>query len=175
MRLLWATDLHLEFTDDLSLTRFLALLASTPCDMIVLTGDISAGTALKPHLLRLAAALKDIPAYFVLGNHDFYHGSFAEVEATLEDVCATPSARSFRELGHGEIIRLGEHSALIGHHGWGDGRGGLGILSDVELNDSRLIRNLHSASKRELFGKLEALGKASAEYFRDILPKALAQ
>lgn len=175
MHLLWATDLHLEFCDDFVLRRFLSVLASTSCDMIVLTGDISAGTALKPHLLRLAAALKDKPTYFVLGNHDIYHSSFAGVVATLEEVYATPEARNLREIGHGEIIPLSEHSALIGHRGWGDGRGGLGIRSGVALNDFRMITDLHSASKRELFAKLKALGKASADYFRDILPKVLVQ
>ena len=175
MRLLWATDLHLEFTDEFTLSRFLSLLASTPCDLIVLTGDISAGRALKPHLLRIAAAVKNTPVYIVLGNHDYYHSSFAQVGAILEEVCATPEARNLRELGHGEIIQLDESSALIGHGGWGDGRGGLDIRSEVVLNDFRQIADLHSDSKRQLFAKLEALGKASADYFRDTLPKALAQ
>ena len=175
MRLLWATDLHLEFTDEFTLQRFLSLMASTPCDVIVLTGDISAGNALKQHLLRLASAVKSTPLYVVLGNHDFYHSSFAQVGAILDEVCGTAEAPNLKELGHGEIIPLGEHSALIGHRGWGDGRGGLGHRSDVGLNDFRLISDLRSESKRELFAKLAALGKASAEYFRDTLPKALAQ
>ncbi len=175
MRLLWATDLHLEFTDDFLFQRFLSLLASTPCDAIVLTGDISSGRSLKQHLLRLASAVKSTPVYVVLGNHDFYHSSFAQVGAVMDEVCATVEAPNLNELGHGEIIPLGEHSALIGHRGWGDGRGGLGIGSDVELNDFRLISDLHSDTKRQLFAKLKALGKASANYFRETLPKALAQ
>ena len=68
MRLLWATDLHLEFTDDFLFQRFLSLLDSTPCDVIVLTGDISSGRSLKQHLLRLAAAVQNTPIYVVLGN-----------------------------------------------------------------------------------------------------------
>ena len=173
MRLLWATDLHLEYTDDFLLQRFLSLLASTPSDKIVLTGDISSGQALKQHLLGLAAAVKSAPVYVVLGNHDFYHSSFAEVGAVMEEVCGTAEAPNLKELGHGEVIPLGEHSALIGHRGWGDGRGGLGIRSDVELNDFRLISDLHTRTKRQLFAKLAALGKASADYLRAILPQAL--
>ncbi len=175
MRLLWATDLHLEFTDDFLLQRFLSLLASTPCDAIVLTGDISSGRALKQHMLGLAAAGKSKPIYVVLGNHDFYHSSFAQVGGVMEEVCGTAEAPNLKELGHGEVIPLGEQSALIGHRGWGDGRGGLGSRSDVELNDFRLITDLHSDTKRQLFAKLASLGKASANYFRETLPVALAQ
>ncbi len=171
MRLLWATDIHLDFTDVQGTDQFLANLSGEDFDATLVTGDISSGTHLKAHLSALATALLPKPVYFVLGNHDFYYSSFGAIQHLVENVCE--NADNLIELGHGEIIRLTPQSALIGHRGWADGRAGSGIQSGVAMSDFVLIGDLRYKTKVDLFAALESLGRESADYLRDILPAAL--
>jgi predicted MPP superfamily phosphohydrolase len=78
--LAWATDVHLNFLTDHDLMAFCASVAELRPDALVLTGDIAEAPNLGRLLGRVASALER-PIYFVLGNHDFYHGSIAEVPA----------------------------------------------------------------------------------------------
>ena len=47
-------------------------------DAVLLGGDIGEAPSLKGYLLGLEDHLER-PIYFVLGNHDFYQGSIADV------------------------------------------------------------------------------------------------
>jgi len=67
-------------------------------------------------LEALGQACASRMVYLVLGNHDFHGSSFAAVDATVGDVCCHQS--NLRHLGHGEIIRLTDKAALIGHEGF---------------------------------------------------------
>src|SRR5262245_54018805 len=80
MRLAWATDVHLNFLSSHELADFARALDASSADAILLTGDIAEAPSLERLLVALGRALKR-PIYFVLGNHDFYHGSIAEVRS----------------------------------------------------------------------------------------------
>ena len=174
MRLLWLTDLHLEFTEagDSSRESLELRILSAEFDAAVVTGDISNAKGLKTHLPWLAKVIGK-PTYFVLGNHDFYHGSFSSVEALVSSICASGAANNLIHLGQGEIVPLTKRSALIGYAGWGDGLAGAGIRSTVRLNDFGYIADLRSLEKPALFEKLAARGQAYADYIRRVLPLAL--
>ena len=171
MKLLWLTDLHLDRADDKNRKVFYNTLARTNADAVVITGDISDAAGL-PGLLRdLGQTFGARPVNFVLGNHEFYGSCFSDVDQAVAAVCKEQS--NLQHLGHGEIIPLADGSALVGHRGWADGRAGWSNRSAVYNPDHTSIADLCGLSKRAVFGRMEELGKASGQYFRDVLPYAL--
>jgi predicted MPP superfamily phosphohydrolase len=132
MKLTWLSDIHLEFLTLDRARRFLAEVERGRPDAVLITGDISTAPEIRHHLLLLAQSLSS-QVYFVLGNHDFYRGDFARVDALVLEMCrAHPN---LHVLGDGEIIPLTPKTALIGHRGWADGRAGLANRSTIRLND----------------------------------------
>jgi len=170
MKLVWLTDIHLEFLPPGLARAFLAGVASEKPDAVLITGDISTSRGLEYHLGMLADSLR-CPVYFELGNHDFYRGSFAEGEALVKKACT--EYPNLIHLGSGEIVQLSERTALVGHRGWADGRAGAGNRSTVRLNDHVLIDDLTNLFANELFALLNKLGDESAEYITQIGAKAL--
>ena len=70
-RLLWVTDLHLEFLSEEPdrKAQFLEVLFNESADAVLITGDVSNADNLEEDLNCLAQLNK--PVYFILGNHDF--------------------------------------------------------------------------------------------------------
>ena len=170
MKLIWLSDLHFEFLNGNDARAFISGVAAEKPDAVLITGDISNAQRIAYHL-NLLAELLPYPVYFELGNHDFYLGSFAQVDALVQDVRTRHP--NLIELGHGEIIPLGNDTALIGHRGWADGRAGIGSRSTVRLNDQQYITDLREPDPHQLFAILNRLGDESADYIRAIAPKAL--
>ena len=162
MKLAWISDPHLEFLSHGSGQAFIRYLAAHAPDAFVITGDLSNAVNLGKHL-SLFATLQ-APVYFVLGNHDFYEGSFASVDEVARKACRKHP--NLVHLGHGEIIHLTNRTSLIGHRGWADGRAGIGDRSKTRLNDHLLIENLTDREPEVLFAILNALGDQSADYIR---------
>ena len=171
MKLLWLTDLHLDWVNIASRRQFYARLTNTAFDTVVITGDIATAACLPSELLDLGRACAPRPVYFVLGNHDFYGSTLAEVDRTVAEVCVQQP--NLVHLGQGEVIPLSATAALIGHRGWADGLAGRGDRTDVKCKDIRHIADLKLDSTKEVFAKLAALGKESAAYFQGVLPEAL--
>jgi 3',5'-cyclic AMP phosphodiesterase CpdA len=171
MRLLWLTDLHLDRAPAKVREQFYFRLNEGAFDAAVITGDISCGHGIEMHLAEIARATVPKMVYFVLGNHDFYRSTFANVQRRVEVVCARNS--NLRQLGHGEIIPLGKSDALIGHQGWADGRAGWGARSLAHNPDFQAIGDFRGLSKEEAFEHLKRLGNNCAKYFRGLLPYAL--
>jgi predicted MPP superfamily phosphohydrolase len=170
MKLIWLSDPHLEFPTDKVVRKFIAKVGNEKPDAIIITGDISNALRIEYHLGLLATLL--CPIYFVLGNHDFYEGGFAPVDATVKEMCRRHP--NLIHLGSGEIVRLTDETTLIGHRGWADGRAGLGEKTTTRLNDHLLIQNLARTDSAELFAILNALGDQSAEYIRTTALEALS-
>ena len=171
MKLIWLTDLHLDRASEEKQREFFFRLRQENADAVVITGDISNASQLPGHLRELGQMFGTRPVYFVLGNHDFFGSSFADVDHAVADVCK--EQKNLRHLGQGEIIPLADGSALVGHRGWADGRAGWGNRSVVCNPDHASIADLCDLSKRAVFERMKELGKASGQYFRDVLPYAL--
>lgn len=169
-RFLWLTDIHLNFLEPALVDAFLDALAARPADGVFLSGDIGEAPDVTRYLTDLAARLQ-CPVYFVLGNHDFYYGSIAEVRQSIEQLCA--SRPRLRWLRLSRIVALTEQTGLIGDDGWGDGRLGDYLNSPVKLNDWRLIDELSGLEKTALLGALQSLGDEAASHFQSVLPEAL--
>ena len=85
MKLICLSDLHLEFLGGAPARLFIQEIEAEKPDAVLVTGDISNARLLEYHLVLLAELLP-CPVYFVLGNHDFYLGGFAQVDALASAV-----------------------------------------------------------------------------------------
>ncbi|TKS64361.1 MAG: phosphoesterase [Nitrospira sp.] len=169
MRAAWLTDIHLDFLSRHACDEFFATIASHNPDAVFLTGDISVAPLLLTHLEAMGQALSQ-PIYFVLGNHDFYHGSMTAVRTAVRECAhAHPLLTYLPEAG---VVPLTPSTALVGHDGWGDSRYGNYATSPVKLNDHVLIKELTGLTPHELQHHLMRLGDESASYLRETLPLA---
>jgi hypothetical protein len=107
----------------------------------------------------------------VLGNHDFYRGSIAEVRALAGRL--TQETQHLRWLPVCGVLPLTQHVGLVGHDGWADGRAADFLASGIRLNDYVLIRELAGMSDLARLARVNALGDEAADYARRILPEAL--
>lgn len=98
MRLLVLSDLHLETWDRVPLRMDLA--ASRP-DVIVLAGDIHAGTAA---VAWAEQTFPNLPVLYIPGNHEAYCGRIDDVEARLAHACDRSAT----------VIWLQERTCILG-------------------------------------------------------------
>lgn len=171
MRVLWLTDIHLNFLEATARDPFLEDLSAQAPDALLISGDIGEAKSVRGYLRRVYEIV-GVPTYFVLGNHDFYFGSIALVRRDVDELCHDlPQLVYLTERG---VVPLTPRLGLIGHDGWADGRVGDYERSYVMMNDYRLIAELAGYTKQDRLGKLHALGDEAAAHIRRWLPKALA-
>jgi 3',5'-cyclic AMP phosphodiesterase CpdA len=174
MKLAWATDIHLDFCSPQVRERFYGQVRGAAPDALLITGDIADARSLERLLLELAEAV-DMPVYFVLGNHDFYGSTVCDVRDRARELGVRDERLHWLPVAG--IVPLGAGSVLVGHDGWADGRFGDWWRSSVVLNDYLHIRDLAPANlvRSDLLGRIQALAAEAAEYFREILPRALGE
>jgi Icc protein len=169
MRLAWMTDVHLNFVQRSVVKALVAEIRDAHPDAVLIGGDIGGADSVVP-LLETLAGLLDLPVFFVLGNHDFYHGSIAAVRAQAAEL-SNRLPRLTWLTGTG-VVELTSRTALVGHDGWGDGGFGNVAKTPVRLNDFELIDELRNAGK-ELPAVLRRLGAEAGSHFQTVLPEAL--
>ncbi len=170
MKCAWLTDPHLNFAGIQKVLMLMAEVRAMNPAALLLTGDIGEAPDLEGWLMQLATEAK-CPVYFVLGNHDFYHSSTHEVREQVRELCE--DMENLHWLGDGQVVSLTEHTALIGHDGWGDARLGDAMRSRVMLADFHCIADLKVGSKQALIKRLGELGDEAAQVIRGALQKAL--
>lgn len=175
MRIAWATDTHLDFAMFGRRASFYRELEVASPDLVLITGDISLDVS---EALRELEEGLDVPVAFVLGNHDFYGSSIAQVRA---DVAALGErVRNLRYLPTCGAMHLTDRTALAGYDGWGDARLGAPESTRVMLNDfihiadlSAYLTNLACNDRIPLHRKLRELGDAEAAMCREVVSSAL--
>lgn len=170
MRLAWITDPHLNFATYRKVLDFIDEVRATGCDGVVISGDIAESRDVVEYLERLDDAWQR-PLYFVLGNHDFYHGSIAQIRRAMDELCAERPRLCY--LTHRSFVPLTRQTALVGHDGWADARVGDYERSDVMLNDYRLIDELAWHDKASRLPVLRQLGDEAGEHLGRTLRAAL--
>lgn len=170
MRLAWLTDIHVNFVSAVALERLTAAVRAARPDVVLIGGDIAEAHDIVRYLERLDDGFA-LPTYFVLGNHDYYRGSIPRVRREVERLCTQRSR--LRYLSRSSWVPLSEHTALLGHDGWGDGREGDCEHSPVRLNDHVYILELSRIERRELAVRLADLGDEAAEHIEHELRAAL--
>lgn len=171
MKLCWLTDIHLNFLNDAKVVSFLDEIHDSNPDVILISGDIGDSNNII-HCLQLFKNRFTGPVYFVLGNHDYYHSSIAEIEQLVKEICN--ESENLTWLDQSDPILLGDSMSLIGHGSWADGRLGDYSNSDVMLNDYLLIKDLSNLRKVERLLIMRRLADKAATHFDSILPRALS-
>jgi Icc protein len=159
MRVTWLTDLHLNFLGAKQLDGFIATLGREAPDLLLITGDTAESSDLRGFLDRLTQVA---PLYFVLGNHDFYGSTIAQVRQRAR---ATQ-----RWLPAAGPQRLTSTTTLIGIDGWGDARCG-NLQSRVMLSDWQLIGDFRGQTSPQRIDTLQSLGAGEAAALRDQLAR----
>jgi len=170
MRVVWATDIHLNFLRPHERAEFISSIRDCQSDAVFITGDIAEAPCLRELLHEMQQAI-DVPLYFVLGNHDFYHGSIEAVRSWAQEWCVAQPRLHY--LSASGLTELTPKTVLIGHDGWGDGRYGNYWASPVRLSDQELIRDFQGLDREAVLAKLHVLGDESALHLREVLTKAL--
>lgn len=171
-KLAWATDIHLNFVRLERSQEFCAAVNNLGVDALLIGGDIGEADNIEFYLQFLADNIQ-APIYFVLGNHDYYRGSIADVRSRISSLCK--GTNNLIWLPQAGVVRLSKETCLVGHDGWADGRFGDFFGSRVMLNDYMLIAELRGLSNEERLDRLHALGDEAAGHFMKVLPDALAE
>ncbi len=171
MRVVWATDIHLNFLGVEGRDVFFSSIRSQQPEAVFVTGDIAEAPSLTYLLHEMHQAIQ-VPLYFVLGNHDFYYGSISQVRSSLKHSCQVQTGLTY--LSSSGLVEFSPTTALVGHDGWGDGRYGNYYLSPVRLSDQELIADFQSLDREAVLDKLRVLGDEAACYLRERLDEALA-
>jgi Icc protein len=170
--LAWLTDVHLNFVTTRHVDALCRAVREAEADAVLLGGDIGEAPDVREHLERLDARL-GLPIHFVLGNHDYYGSRISSVRAEITALCDRIPRLCW--LPRAGVVALTPTTGLVGHEGWADGRLGDYDLSEVLLNDYRLIEDFAVLDKQQRLERLQALGDESAAHFRAVLPEALGR
>ena len=157
--LAWSTDIHLDHIRPESdpYKAWLSELTDDHISGVLLTGDLADAHSVIPWLHQVAEDVQR-PIYFVLGNHDYYHGSISAVREAMGQVIH-PSLFWLDQAGP---MKLSEDLSIVGVGGWGDGRVGDFLETPVRLNDHRLIEELTISDRSALLRELMTLGERDA-------------
>lgn len=169
-RIVWLSDIHLNFLADAGVHAFLAEVAAARPDAVLIGGDIGESHNVCDYLGRIGESIA-APIYFVLGNHDYYSGSIRETRDRVARFCAEHTRLHY--LTCAETAELTPHVGLVGHDGWADGRLGDYPRSLVVMHDFQLIAELSGLNKLDRWEVLKGLGDEAAAHFRRVLPPAL--
>lgn len=172
MRIVWLSDIHLNFLEERKRHRFVAQVAARAPDAVVISGDIADGWTVIP-ALELVAARIACPVYFVLGNHDFYHRGIATVRAAVRVAVRGTRMVYLPDAG---VAQLRPDMAIVGHDGWADGRQGDYAGSAFQPNDFAHIQDFEVfASKEQRLRLMQHLASEAAAHFAHVLPLAAAR
>lgn len=132
-KILWITDPHLNFNPDL--TELEIACDTGEYEALLCTGDISEAPALVHDLKVLSKVAGKIPLYFVLGNHDYYFGSFRSVKEAIEP----PFKKNWLRVS--VPVEIAEGIVLTGHDGMYDALLGHKEKSNLLIADFYVIRD----------------------------------
>lgn len=169
-KIVWVTDIHLNFLGVQGLEKFIDLVQNESPDVLLVGGDIGEAPNISLYLQRLEQSL-DLQIYFVLGNHDFYKGSLSQVREEMRKISITSNRLFF--LDDIPYVELTKEIALVGHSSWADGRLGNYDKSQIMLNDYILIEEFRGLTKVQRLRKLHELGDNAASQLKDDIESAL--
>lgn len=173
MKLIWLTDVHLNFLSLEARQDYYHSISSIGADLIIISGDIAEAPSVCELLTEMAGEINK-PIYFVLGNHDYYFGKIALVQK--EVIQLTTAQPLLHWLSIMEPVLLKEGVFLLGQDGWADGRYGDYNRSTVALNDSRLIADLFQEkclAKDKLLAKMQELADDDSEKLKHQMLEAI--
>ncbi|CAN5452593.1 metallophosphoesterase [soil metagenome] len=175
MKLLWLTDIHLNFLKDVARLNVYQEITEKQSDALLITGDIAEAHSVGKILQEMCRHIKK-PIYFVLGNHDYYRGRIDSVKKEMQWL--TTNEPLLYWLPFAGVQDLDNNIMLVGQDGWADGRLGDYYNSEVSLNDSHLIADLlqqKTLGKKQLLEKMQQLADDDALGLQNQLHHAIAK
>lgn len=169
-KIAWATDTHLDRLGENDYLEYKEYLQELNPDCLILSGDIAEGEVVTKSLKDFDESF-DFPIYFVLGNHDFYWSSFAQVETNIQEL--VKNSKRLVWLSQSDVIPLNDSTCLIGIEGWGDGRNGTVNISKGYTKDLLLIESYKGLNREEIANLLQTRGDYYAEILRPKLIEAV--
>ena len=170
IRLIWISDAHFEHLKANQKSRFLEKIARQESNAVLLGGDTTTAENLNIHLRQIETTLNR-PIYFVLGNHDYYGASIADVRSSVQAISEKSSLLNW--LPNSGVVSLTDNTALIGHGCWADGRAGDFSLRPELLTDYFVIEEFKGLDDIARLSKIKILGYEAAEHLKDCLNQAL--
>lgn len=148
--LAWITDPHLNFIRDKIPEFACGVAEDTTIKEVVFTGDITEAPYIEIDIAAfvqgLNAVREGIGVYFILGNHDYYRGSFREAETRARRVQETfPEQLVYLSDTDHLPLRTNKHVRLVGQDGLYDARCGLKEQSSLQMNDFYLIEDFQDS------------------------------
>lgn len=165
---LWLTDLHLDMAEEDRVDDLLEQLKQKSCKGIFITGDIGEQGTFASFLRKIKNS-SQAPVYFILGNHDYYGNSIAQIQEEAKILSET--SKNLFCLSELDPISCDDF-ALIGLHNFNDGRDGNFEESQVWLRDYSEIEEFISLTPQELQLKLQNLGQQTSLEAKAKLKKA---
>ena len=168
-RMVWSTDLHLNFQKG-NKAFFDKILRVKP-DVLILSGDIAEAPSVASFIADMESKF-DIPIYFVLGNHDYYHGSLKQVRSEM--VALTLGIDNINWLPEAGVCELTKDVAITGVDGWYDGRYGMAETPKLVMSDWQIIEELRPFYRNHplLLSELRDMACAEANLARVYLEEA---
>lgn len=176
-KIAWVTDIHLDHLHEITINPGYGpekrlseakveafckkILAKSP-DSVLITGDISNAEVIEIHLMWLEKYLPDLPIYFVLGNHDYYHGSIWEVRQRLAKYDGTKTRTIW--LNTQGVVPLTEKTALVGHDGWYDGGYSDWFKSRLVMAEYHIVHEFRLKPPQVVYEKLQELAQGCADH-----------
>jgi 3',5'-cyclic AMP phosphodiesterase CpdA len=149
-KIIWLSDIHVNLLPNYGAATLVEIIKKRSSDAIWISGDIAEADSVVDFLSIMESELKR-PIYFVLGNHDYYLGSFNEVRSKIRKLCSKSERLCW--LNDSGIVEVTKVIGLIGHDSWADGRFGDYKNSDLLLNDYFLIWDFNPFVKKGAKGK----------------------
>lgn len=166
MKLIWASDVHLNFLDLSSRQQFYQKLKKVKGDNIIISGDIGESQNVHNYLKEIQEYTgKNL--FFVLGNHDYYDSSLKKVRKEMEQY-----KNKIYYLPNG-FVKLDDQTALVGVDGWGDGRNGDYEYSRLTMSDWLYIKELNKAYLKGREALLKALQEVADGDARELAKNVL--
>lgn len=134
---------------------------------IIITGDISTAKMLHVHLDWLVKYTSDVPIYFVLGNHDFYHGSIKETRDNLTKKLKSIKSKyenKLKWLNIEGVVQLTDKTALFGHDGWYDGGYSDWFKSNLQMNEYFLTSEFRFQPQTEVYKIIRKLAQECSDH-----------
>ena len=166
----WVTDIHLDRLNERDYLEYKEYLQELNPDGLIISGDIAEGEVVCRSLKDFNDSF-DFPIFFVLGNHDFYFGSFESVEKNVRAL--VKDSENLHWLSESGVNRLNDSTALIGVEGWGDGRNGNLNLSEGAARDILAISDYKGFSREEIKVFLNEKGDKYAAMLKPVLKEAV--
>ncbi len=167
MKIVWCSDVHLNFVSRLDIPDLVRDFESKG-DIVIYTGDIDDGRGIRRSLECIGNGGK--PAYYILGNHDYYHASWAYID----DMCKVEEFKAISVENVGPI-KLTDSTVMVGVGGWADGRAGDFLRSNVVISDHTEITELlgFRYNSKEILSRVRERADGHQEILRVQIDSAL--